>query len=692
MSRFTQKLVGASLFLLTLLCLSTQFAFGQCGTYFRPEYRALNKQRISNGAYFRLDDWTGDGKRDYWNLRPNGAGTAAEVIIYPARPAGYWDWNAPIFYATSLASSTGLFRQYPKVLDFDGDGRPDLLVASKIHRNNGSGVLEPQAPITVSDSHLMSNLWDFGYYDMDGDHRLDWVYTFLRNDGGPREIRYQPGMADGSFGNRVIVLGGDPILENSSAGIGDVDGDGRPDAMIQTSTGPGGNFTVIKNLGGGSFQRGPATAFDASGYGFVQEMNGDGRADIVTSFEGDFTILYGQADATFSRTRFSGISYGGYAWARDLNGDGRLDMLIEDGYVGGGGYTRYDTIINDGSGGYVKTAYGRHPKMPTLAVALEDVTGDGRADMFENAAGALDGSLGYLTTTNTFGETVLGVYKNTCQPAAASLATFSNDNEADVVTWNGAAGNWSSKNWGTGSTNPTVFHWGASGDIPAPADLDGDGVVDYTIYRESTGAWYSFLSGSSSLYGIVFGLPGDKPVPNDYDGDGKADVAVFRPSTSDWHFWYSSTQSYGGMHFGADGDKPVPADYDGDLRTDVAVYRPSAGYWYVLRSSDQNVSFIPWGIDTDIPVPLDLDADGKADPTVFRSGIWYILRSTNNSVNAIYYGLAGDVPVPFYRNGLMSDVVLYRSSDRRFYDRSFMAPVQLGGPGDVPVRFGLPNN
>lgn len=87
-----------------MMMLGANFAAAQCGNYFKNNYRAVNKLRSVNNVAFKMDDWTGDGKLDFWNLKANPNGTTKDVIIYPSKATGYWDWDNPIIYTSSLPS------------------------------------------------------------------------------------------------------------------------------------------------------------------------------------------------------------------------------------------------------------------------------------------------------------------------------------------------------------------------------------------------------------------------------------------------------------------------------------------------------------------------------------------------------------------------------------------------------------
>ncbi len=270
-----------------------------------------------------------------------------------------------------------------------------------------------------------------------------------------------------------------------------------------------------------------------------------------------------------------------------------------------------------------------------------------------------------------------------------AIANFDGDTRSEFSVFRPSTGTWYSLNSSNGAFVATQF--GQNGDIIVPGDYDGDGKTDNAVYRPSTGAWY-VLRSTAGFTAIGFGTTGDIPAQGDFDGDGKTDFAVFRPSTGTWYL-YQTTLGFAVVQFGASGDKPVPGDYDADGKTDVAVYRPSTGTWYTLRST-LGFAATQFGVAEDKPVPADYDGDGKTDLAVFRpsTGAWYQMNSTTGFW-AAQFGQSTDIPAPadFDGDG-KTDIAVFRPSEGNWYGlRTTDQTLIFGGfgsNGDIPVPSG----
>jgi len=274
-------------------------------------------------------DLDGDGKPDIVVLNFN-QGNASTISVFGNTSSG-----GTISFATRVDYPTGNGTTGIALADMNGDGKPDIIVASG---NSGTFSIFPNTTLAAGAISFGARVDYFALYhaqgvvaaDLDQDGKPDLVISDF---AGGKIAVFQNTSTGGvlSLGQEAdYTVGSNPTFLQ----VADLDGDGLPDVGVSNYA--SGTVTLYKNYSspgtiilGGRQDMNWAT----STLSFA-DLNGDGKIDLAagTGLTGNVDVMQntyvGGAYSFGPIVTYNTGNYDTYTAVDDLDGDGRPDIAV----------------------------------------------------------------------------------------------------------------------------------------------------------------------------------------------------------------------------------------------------------------------------------------------------------------------------------------------------------------------------
>jgi hypothetical protein len=409
----------------------------------------------------------------------------------------------------------------------------------------------------------------------------------------------------------------------SAVAVADVNGDGRADLI--TADSGGASVSVLLGNGDGSFHS-PASLAVGKYPTFVSvaDVNGDGHPDLiaVNNHSGGVSVLLGNGDGTFgSAMSFVVGAYPQAVAVLDVNGDGRLDLVVTNSHG-----NSVSVLVGNGDGTFQRpldVSVGAYP----AALAVGDLNGDGRPDLV--TANATGNSVSVLLSNRDGTLGSAGNFTVGAKPDSVALADVNADGRLDVITANASGSVSLLLSNGDGTfANALSFPVGVGPRAVAVADINGDGFPDViTANQVSHDVSVLLGNGDGTFQGALtfdLGSSATALAVADVNGDGSPDLIAAAGTNSVSVLLNSrapvATGSFrSALNFDV-GARPLSvavADFNGDGRLDlVTTDQRNARANVLLGNGDgtfQGGRIFAVGSEPTAVAAADVNGDGHAD-------------------------------------------------------------------------------